>query len=255
SLCPCLYLCAAVASCSPSTNSMFVTCRISLLERLLFAPRNPCTFIELPNGSPLNSFACVSNAMAATSAWMLRLPPASSCSDSCPSLNSTAATPAGVWRSAPSSSSRPLSSSRFRRRLAWPAAFRAALAHHRLRLLLAHHRRGRGVRLGHADDQVAQHGVAELERVLELLQRLVVALDVHEHVVRLVHLGDRVGELPAAPVLEAMHGAVALGDQALVALDHLRDLLALVGMNDENDFVMPHVRLAPIPMGLACRHA
>ena len=41
-----------------------------------------CTFTGLPNGRPPNSFACVSNAIAATSAWMLRLPPASSCSSS-----------------------------------------------------------------------------------------------------------------------------------------------------------------------------
>ena len=49
-----------------------------------------------PKRAAASSFACVSNAMAATSAWTLRLPPASSCSDSCASLNSTAATPAGV---------------------------------------------------------------------------------------------------------------------------------------------------------------
>ena len=109
-----------------------------------------------------------------------------------------------------------------------------------LRLLLPHHRRGRRHRLGHLDDQVAQHRVVELERVLELGQGLVVALDVHEHVVRLVHLGDRVGELAAAPVLEAVHRAVAGRDDALVALDHRGHLLALVGMDDENDLVMPH---------------
>jgi hypothetical protein len=42
----------------------------------------------------------------------------------------------------------------------------------------------------------------------------------------------------------------ALGrDHALVALDHLRDLLALVGMDDENDLVMPHVWLSPVSYG------
>src|SRR5262245_1032461 len=99
------------------------------------------------------------------------------------------------------------------------------------------------MRLVHLDDEVAQHRVAELERVLELAERLVVALDVHEHVVRLVHLLDRVGELAPAPVLEAVHDAVAGGDDALVALDHGGHLLALVGMDDENDLVMSHARI------------
>lgn len=75
---------------------MFVMCRTNLFERLFFTLRNPRTLTGLPNGLPLNNFACVSKAMAFTSAWMVRLPPASSCSDSCPSRNSTAATPAGV---------------------------------------------------------------------------------------------------------------------------------------------------------------
>src|SRR5690606_21797658 len=127
----------------------------------------------------------------------------------------------------------------------------AALVHHRLRLLLAHHGRRRRDRLGHLDDEVAQHRVAELERVLELRERLVVALDVHEHVVRLVHLLDRVGELAPAPVLEAVHGAVALRHHVAVALDHLRDLLALVRMDDEDDLVMPHACLTPFPRGWA----
>src|SRR6185369_13573681 len=116
--------------------------------------------------------------------------------------------------------------------------------------LLAHHRRGRGMRLVHLDDQVAQHRVAELERVLELAERLVVALDVHEHVVRLVHLLDRVGELAPAPVLEAVHRAVAGGDHALVALDHRGYLLALVGMDDENDLVMSHALVGLLSYGL-----
>jgi hypothetical protein len=37
-----------------------------------------------------------------------------------------------------------------------------------------------------------------------------------------------------------MNRALSLGDEALVSLDHLRHLLALVGMDDENDLVMPH---------------
>src|SRR3954466_9768099 len=188
---------------------MLVTCSISFFERLLFALRKPASRISLPRGLPAISRAFASKAMAPSSACTLRLPPASSCSDSCASLNSSAARPAGVWRSAPRSSSRPLSSSRF------SANIRAAL-HHRFRLLLLHHRRRGGDGLVHLDDQVAQHRVRELERVLELREGLVVALDVHEDVVRLVHLGEGIRELPAAPVFQAMHRALAACDEALV---------------------------------------
>jgi hypothetical protein len=71
-------------------------------------------------------------------------------------------------------------------------------------------------------------------------ERLLVALDVQQHVVRLVHLGDRIGELAATPVLEPVHLAAAGRDHALVALDHGRNLLALVRMDQEYDLVMPH---------------
>ena len=47
-------------------------------------------------------------------------------------------------------------------------------------------------------------------------------------------------ELATAPVFEAMHAAAAGGDHALVALDHRGHLLALVGMDQENDLVVPH---------------
>src|SRR5688500_6867600 len=99
---------------------------------------------------------------------------------------------------------------------------------------------------------MANDGVIKLERVLELGEGLVVALDIHEHVVRLVDLVDRVGELAAAPVFEAVNAAVAGGDHLPVTVDHRRDLLALVRMDDENDFVMTH---QVAPCGLASRHA
>ena len=95
--------------------------------------------------------------------------------------------------------------------------------------------------LVHLHHQVAQDRVVELEGVLELGERLAVALDVHEYVMRLVHLGDGVGHLATAPVLEAVHHTVAGGDQRFVALDHARDLLALVRMDDKDHFVMSHV--------------
>jgi len=73
---------------------------------------------------------------------------------------------------------------------------------------------GEGVVQGavHFHDQVAQHGVVELEGMLQFVERDLVALDVHEHVVRLVHFLDRVGHLPPAPVLQAVQLAAAGGD-------------------------------------------
>jgi hypothetical protein len=91
-----LVLSVAGASETPSMNSMFVTCRISLFERLPFAARKPCSFIALPSGLAASSFAWASNATALTSARTSRFAPASSWLDSCSSLKSIAARPAGV---------------------------------------------------------------------------------------------------------------------------------------------------------------
>jgi len=77
-------------------NSMCVTCNSSLFDRRLFALRKPCSFTALPSGLAASSLAWASKAMAPISALTLRRPPASSCSDSCATLNSIAATPAGV---------------------------------------------------------------------------------------------------------------------------------------------------------------
>src|SRR6202012_1922031 len=69
---------------------------------------------------------------------------------------------------------------------------------------------------------------------------LLVALDVHENVVRLVDFGDGIGQLASTPVFEAMHAAFAGGNHAFVAFDHGGHLLALIGMDEKNDLVMPH---------------
>ena len=87
---------------------------------------------------------------------------------------------------------------------------------------------------------MTQHRVAEAKCARELVDGLLVALDVHENVVRLVDLGDGVGELPTAPVFLAMDAAVSGGDHALVAIDHRGDLLALVRMNQKYNLVVPH---------------
>ena len=102
----------------------------------------------------------------------------------------------------------------------------------------------------HLDDEVTQHRVAEAECAGQLLEGLGAAFDVHQHVVRLVHLGDRERELAPAPVFETVHGAAVRGDDAAVALDHGGNLLALVRMDQKNDLVMPHLVL---PVVIASR--
>src|SRR3954452_27064 len=87
---------------------------------------------------------------------------------------------------------------------------------------------------------MAQNGVIEAEGVLELVQRFLVDLDVHEHIVGFVHLLDLKGELAPAPVFQSMDAAVAAGHHALVALDHRGHLLALIGMDDKYNFVVSH---------------
>src|SRR5689334_22124604 len=57
---------------------------------------------------------------------------------------------------------------------------------------------------------------------------------------RFGELLDHVGHLAPTPVFHTVNNAAAAGDDALVALDHRRDLLALVRMDDKYDFVMTH---------------
>ena len=88
---------------------------------------------------------------------------------------------------------------------------------------------------------MTQHRIAETERASELGQRLLVGLDVQKKVVSLVDLGDRERELPTTPILDAMDLATARRDHALVTLEHGRNLLALVWMDQKHNFIVPHV--------------
>src|ERR1039457_783847 len=63
-------------------------------------------------------------------------------------------------------------------------------------LARARHRRGFGDRLVHLDHQAAQHRIAEAERAGEFGEGLLVAFDVQQDVMRLVHLGN--GEIGRA---------------------------------------------------------
>src|SRR5690606_7002187 len=84
------------------------------------------------------------------------------------------------------------------------------------------------------------HGIVELERMFELVQGFLVALDIHEHVVCLVDFLDRVSQLAAAPVFKTVNGSALGSHQGAIALDHAWHLLALVRMDDKNYFVVSH---------------
>ena len=87
---------------------------------------------------------------------------------------------------------------------------------------------------------MANDRVVELEGAGHAVERVLRALDVHEYVVGLVDLVDRVGELAPPPVFEPVDGAPARFDHRTVPFDHRRDLLALVRMDHEHHFVVPH---------------
>jgi hypothetical protein len=106
--------------------------------------------------------------------------------------------------------------------------------------LFLHHRRRFGNGSPGLDCQMAQHGVIEAERVLQLVQGFLVAFDIHQHVMGLVDLLDRIGQLAAAPVFQTVDIAAFGSDQRAVTLYHRGHLLALIGVNDKHDFVMTH---------------
>src|SRR5262249_7785957 len=56
-----------------------------------------------------------------------------------------------------------------------------------------------------------------------------------------------VRQLTATPVLDPVHDTATGGDQALVALQHGRNLFALIRMDQQNDFVVTHVYSLWIP--------
>ena len=57
---------------------------------------------------------------------------------------------------------------------------------------------------------------------------------------RLVHLGDRVGQLAPSPIFKPVDTAALPGDHRAIPLDHPGHLLALVRVNNKDDFVVMH---------------
>ena len=103
-----------------------------------------------------------------------------------------------------------------------------------------------------AHNHAADNGVVEAEAGLELSQDFLAALDVQAQVVGLGELLDQVSHLATAPVLDPVHDTATGGDQALVALQHGRNLFALIRMDQQNDFVVTHKCSLWIP-AVGCR--
>ena len=72
------------------------------------------------------------------------------------------------------------------------------------------------------------------------VQRSLVALDIHQHIMGLVQLLDRIRQLTPTPVFQAMNLAAMASNVGLITFDHGRHLLALIGVNDKHNFVMTH---------------
>src|SRR5690606_2204977 len=176
---------------------------------------------------------------------MRRSLPACSTSDSCCKRSSTTGTPAGVYLSAGTSMTVAVSSTRFTLGSPLPVS-RLRCGRFRVRLtgLFAldrlHHDRCTARRFLGLDDEVAQDCVVIAERVLELVQHSLAALDIHAYVVSLDELLNGISQLAAAPILDTMDGAFAASDLGGIALDHGGHLLALIGMHDKHYFVVAH---------------
>ena len=88
---------------------------------------------------------------------------------------------------------------------------------------------------------MTQYGIVELERMIQFIQRFLITFDIHQHIMRFMNLLDQIAELAAPPVFQAMNSAIPGSNDGAVALDHCGHLLALVGMDNESDFVMAHI--------------
>ncbi len=87
---------------------------------------------------------------------------------------------------------------------------------------------------------MAQHGIIELEAMLEFVQGFLIALDVHQHVMCLVDFLDRVSHLTTAPVFQTMDATTACSQVGAITFDHGGHLLALIRVDDKYNFIMPH---------------
>ncbi|OIQ67348.1 hypothetical protein GALL_510720 [mine drainage metagenome] len=90
---------------------------------------------------------------------------------------------------------------------------------------------------------MAQYGVVEFEAMLQFIESFLIAFNVHQHVMCLMNLLDRISHLATTPVFQTVDLAVVAGDLVAVTLDHRGHLLALIRVYDKHDFIMTHAKL------------
>ena len=105
---------------------------------------------------------------------------------------------------------------------------------------VAHHEGWTGFSFFLHDGQVTQHGVIELERMLNFFHHSLAGFDVDAEVVGFGKLLDQVHQLATAPIFHTMHSSAAGGNHAFVAFQHGWDLLALIRVDQQDDLVMTH---------------
>src|SRR5262249_38664869 len=97
-----------------------------------------------------------------------------------------------------------------------------------------------GGRLGiDLEDPEAQDAVSDLQAVVPALEPLGLALEADDRVVGLVPLADLVGELPHPPGVGAVERARALDLLAHVAGDLLARVIRGLGVEHQDDLVVP----------------
>ena len=87
---------------------------------------------------------------------------------------------------------------------------------------------------------MAKNRIVEAESVFDFSQCLARALNVHEHIVGLDKLVNRISKLTTSPILNAVHFAALLENEVLVAFNHRRHLLGLIRVHDDTQFIMTH---------------
>ena len=77
-----------------------------------------------------------------------------------------------------------------------------------------------------------------MQRAHQFIEGFLPALHVHQHVVRLLHLGDGVGKHAPTQVLAAVHLALAAFNNAGVTIHHHPGAFTLIRMDQKHDFVI-----------------
>ncbi len=102
---------------------------------------------------------------------------------------------------------------------------------------------------------MAQNSIVEAEDTFQLFNHSRSAFNVHQHIMCLGGFFDRIGQQAPAPVFQTMDVALAVFDQGFVAINHRRNLITLVGMDQKNDLIVSHVISFRVPVAVSLPEA